>query len=128
MATRWTVPAASTPTFKAMKMYRNYDGAKSTFGDTSVSATAPDPDTLSAFAALRAKDGALTIMVISKVLSGTTPLTLALAHAAASGTAHAYQLTSANTITKLTPRLWSAGTLTDTLPAQSITLYVLPQQ
>ncbi len=32
---------ASTPTYKAMKMYRNYDGNKSTFGDTSVAAPRP---------------------------------------------------------------------------------------
>jgi len=36
--------------FKAMKMYRNYDGNDSTFGDTSVSATGPNPDNVSAFA------------------------------------------------------------------------------
>src|SRR6185503_3258490 len=45
MAARWTTPDASTPTFKAMKMYRNYDGNRSTFGETSVSATATsNPD------------------------------------------------------------------------------------
>ena len=27
LATRWTTPDPSTPTYKAMKMYRNYDGA-----------------------------------------------------------------------------------------------------
>src|SRR5207244_3612224 len=31
MAARWATPASSTPTYKAMKMYRNYDGNKSTF-------------------------------------------------------------------------------------------------
>jgi hypothetical protein len=127
LATRWTVPGNTTPTFKAMQMYRNYDGAKSTFGDTSVSATVPDPDDLSAFAALRAKDGALTVMVISKVLTGTTPVSLTLAHAAAAGTAQRWQLTSANTIQHLANVGWTGGTLTDTVPAQSVTLYVLPQ-
>jgi hypothetical protein len=126
MATRWTVPDATTPTYKAMQMYRNYDGKNSGFGETSVSATAPNPDNLSAFAALRAADGAMTIMVISKVLSGTTPLTLTLAHFAASGTAAVYRLTSSNAITAMPALSWSGGTLTDTLPAQSITLYVLP--
>ena len=66
MGARWTTPAASTPTYKAMKMYRNYDGNKSTFGETSVAATAPNPDKVSAFAALRSTDGALTVMVINK--------------------------------------------------------------
>jgi hypothetical protein len=101
MATRWTVPAASTPTYKAMQMYRNYDGADSTFGDTSVSAVAPNVDNLSAFAALRAKDGALTVMVVNKVLSGNTALTVSLANWAASGSAQVWRLTSANTIQHL---------------------------
>ena len=50
LATRWTTPDPSTPTYLAMKMYRNYDGNKSTFGDTSILTTVPDPDNLSAFA------------------------------------------------------------------------------
>ena len=70
MAARWTTPAASTPTYKAIKMYRNYDGRRSAFGDTSVAAATPIPDDVSAFAAVRSTDGALTVMVINKVLSG----------------------------------------------------------
>jgi len=126
MATRWTVPASSTPTYKAMQMYRNYDGQKSTFGETSVSAVAPNPDNLSAFAALRAKDGALTVMVISKVLSGATPVNLSLGHFTMSGSAQVYRLTSSNAITALPSLSWSGGVLSDSLPPQSITLYVLP--
>src|SRR5207244_4513414 len=75
MAARWTTPDPSTPTYKAMKMYRNYDANKSSFGDTSIPATGPNPDNVSVFAAERSVDGALTIMVISKYLSGTTPAT-----------------------------------------------------
>src|SRR5579859_628965 len=95
MATRWTVPAASTPTFKAMQIYRNYDGKDSGFGDVSVKAAAPNPDRLSAFAAQRAAGGALTVMVINKI-PGATSVTLTLGHFTAAGTAAAYQLTSAN--------------------------------
>jgi len=127
IATRWTTPDASTPTYKAMQMYRNYDGAGASFGDTSVLATAPQPDNLSAFAALRSKDGAMTVMVISKVLSGTTPLALTLSNFTQSGSAKVYRLTSANTIQNLSNISWSGGVLNDTLPAQSITLYVLPK-
>jgi Glycoside hydrolase family 44 len=60
MGARWATPASSTPTYKAMKMYRNYDGNKSTFGDVSVAATLTNPDTVAAFAAQRTSDGALT--------------------------------------------------------------------
>jgi hypothetical protein len=126
MGTRWTVPASNTPTYKAMQMYRNYDGQDSTFGDTSVSATVPDPDILSAFAALRASDGSLTVMVINKDLSNAASITMTLAHFAQSGTAQVYQLTSANVIQRLANVAWSNGMLSDAEPAQSITLYILP--
>jgi PKD repeat protein len=124
--TRWTTPDASTPTFKAMKMYRNYDGNRSTFGDTSVSAAAPNPDNLSAFAALRSNDGAMTVMLISKVLSGTTPVTVNLANFSASGVAQPWQLTSANAIARLSDVGISGSSVNVTVPAQSITLLVVP--
>jgi hypothetical protein len=127
MATRWTVPDSSGPTYKAMQMYRNYDGAGSAFGDTSISATVPNPDDLSAFASLRSSDNAMTVMVISKILSGNTSVQLTLVHFTQSGTAHVYRLTSSNTIAKLPDVSWSNGVLNDTEPAQSITLYVLPK-
>ncbi len=36
LATRYATPPATTPTYKAIKMYRNYDGNRSTFGNVSV--------------------------------------------------------------------------------------------
>ena len=125
MAARWTYPDPSTPTYKAMKIYRNYDGNKSTFGDTSVSTTTANPDNLSAFAATRAADGALTVMVISKVLSGTTPVTVNLAHFSAAGSAQVWQLTSANAITHLA-NVAATTSVSLTVPAQSVTLLVIP--
>jgi hypothetical protein len=126
MAARWTTPDPSTPTYKAIKMYRNYDGSKSTFGDWSVSANAPNPDNVSAFAAIRSTDGALTVIVISKYLSGTTPIALNVSNFTAGGAAAVYQLTSANTISRLPDLTLNSGTLAATLPPQSITLFVVP--
>ncbi len=123
LATRWTTPDAATPTFKAMQMYRNYDGRNSAFGSVSVSDTVPDPDTLSSFASRRA-DGALTVMVINKSLSAPTPIALSVAHFAGT-TANVWQLTSANTITHLPNAALRGGSLSATLPAHSITLFVV---
>src|SRR5262249_15135640 len=96
MATRWTTPASATPAYLAMKIYRNYDGNKATFGDMSVSAVGPNPDNVAAFAAQRTSDGALTVMVVSKSLSGQTPVTVNLAHFATADTAQVWQLASVN--------------------------------
>jgi hypothetical protein len=126
LATRWTTPAASSPTYKAIKMYRNYDGAGSGFGETSVLAAAPNPDELSAFAALRSWDGALTVMAVNKVLGGNTPLTLDLEGFAAEGPAEVWQLRSANVIERLGDLPVAGDSLSASLPPQSITLFVVP--
>ena len=125
MATRWTTPSASTPTYKAMKMYRNYDGNKSTFGDISVSDNVPDPDTLASFAAIRSSDGALTVMIINKSLSNSTLANVSLSNFSGSGLAQAWQLTSANAITRLSDINFGGSNLNLTVPAQSITLLVI---
>lgn len=125
MATRWMTPDSASPTYKAIKMYRNYDGFKSGFGDTSVQATVPNPDNVSAFAAVRTTDGALTVMVISKYLSGNTKTTLSLANFAHNGTAQTYRLAS-NAIQHLSDVAVAGASLTVTLPPQSVTLCVFP--
>jgi PKD repeat protein len=125
LATRWTTPDASTPTYKAIRMYRNYDGNKSTFGDLSVAAACPNPDNIAVFAAQRTSDTALTVMVISKYLSGTTPVSVAVSNFSGSGTAQVYQLTSANALSWLPDLGFSGNTASFIAPAQSITLLVL---
>jgi hypothetical protein len=125
LATRWTVPAQ--PTYLAMQIYRNYDGKLSTFGDTSVSATVADPDNLSAFAALRTTDNALTVMVINKQ-TGATPVTVSLANFSTTGTAQAYQVSSATqtSINSLGSVAVANNSISATVPSQSITLFVIP--
>jgi uncharacterized protein (TIGR03437 family) len=126
IGTFWGSLDPSTPIYKAMKLYRNYDGQKSTFGDTSIAATAPNPDELSAFASIRISDGAMTVMVINKVLSGNTPVNLNLANFAGQGTAQAWQLTAANQINRLSDLALNGNQLTTTVPPQSVTLFVIP--
>ena len=126
MATRWTTPSSSSPTFKAMKMYRNYDGNKSTFGDTSVSAAGANPDSISTFAALRSADGALTIMAINKQLNSNAPVYFNLTNFVSTGVAQVWRLTSANAINQLADVNFTGNTFSNTLPAQSITLFLLP--
>jgi len=126
MATHWPTPNPAGPAYKACKLYRNYDGLGGAFGDVSVSATAPDPDNVSAFAALRKSDGALTLMVINKSLTTTATPTLPLLNFVHTGVAHVYQLTSTNQITNLSDLKFNTYQPKASLPAQSVTLYVFP--
>jgi len=125
MAARWTTPAATTPAFKAIKLYRNYDNRKSTFGETVVQATTPDADRVAVFAATRRVDGATTLMALNKELTISTPVAIQLKGIAASGLVERWQLTSANVITRLADLTADSGVVRATLPAQSITLLVV---
>ena len=126
LATRWVAPDTGTPVCNAFKMFRNYDGDKSTFGDINVRATVPNPDNLSAFASVRSSDGKLTLLVINKDLQKYTPATFNLTNLPTSGTVQAWQLNSNNIIVHLSDTTFANGALSQTLPPQSITLFVLP--
>jgi hypothetical protein len=121
---------ADNPTYYvayyARQIYRNYDGAKSTFGETSVATTVANPDNLSAFAATRSSDGALTVMVINKQ-QGSTPVTVNLANFTTDTKAQAWQINSASqtAIARLTDVTVANKALSTTVPSQSITLFVL---
>jgi len=130
LATRWGYARNGSTiqvTYLAMQIYRNYDGHNSTFGDTSVSAAVANPDNLSAFAALRSSDQALTVMVINKQ-QGSTPVTVNLANFSALGTAQVWQINSASqtAIARLADAAVSGGAVSLTVPSQSITLLVIP--
>ncbi|PYQ17838.1 MAG: cellulase, partial [Acidobacteria bacterium] len=126
MALKWNPPVLGSPVAKAFQMYRNYDGAKSTFGDTSVSATsAANPDNLAAFAAERTSDSALTVMVVNKQRVGSITTTVNLANYAATGNVEVWQLTSANSITHVTDFAYAGGTFSRSLPPQTVTLFVV---
>jgi hypothetical protein len=127
MAARWTTPPTASPAYDAIRIYRNYDGSRSTFGETSVAASGANPDTMSTFAAERASDGALTVMVIAKALAGTTPTSLDLVGFTPGAAAQVWQLKAGSRVTRLADVAVSGNRVTATLPPQSVTLFVVPR-
>jgi len=145
LGTMWPTedPSEQIPGMMAFAMYRNYDGKKSTFGDTvlpSTSATSSNGDgegQLAVYGGVHtsgASNGTVTVMVINKTY-GTLTSTISLTGLSSTSTiAQAYLYSSANlsaivpqpTVT-VTPGA-SAGTINNySFPAQSITLFVIPQ-
>lgn len=124
LATRWIAPPDGSPTFLAMQMYRNYDGRGGSFGDVSISASAPDTDNVSAFAAERNADHAVTVMVINKQLHEAASVRVALHGVSASGTVETHTLSLGKLSTSL-PTGYSNGVISSVLPPQSITLFVV---
>jgi O-glycosyl hydrolase len=108
-------------------MYRNYDGAGSAFGETSVQAVSADQSQLAIYAAQRTADSALTIMVINKT-SGDLTSSIALSNFQSSGKAQVWRYSSANlsAILRQTDAAVTANSISATFPANSITLLVVP--
>ncbi|MCB0109210.1 MAG: glycoside hydrolase family 44 protein, partial [Caldilineaceae bacterium] len=56
----------NSPGAYAFRVYRNYDGAGSRFGETSVQAVSSDQGKLAIYGAQRTADGAVTLVIINK--------------------------------------------------------------
>ena len=125
LATRWPLGQDGPLIPDAFRMYRDYDGAHSTFGDTWVSSTSEDQNRLAVYGAQRSSDGAYTIMVINKT---TSPLTspLSLSGITPSGPAQVWQW-SGEAITRLANQTVGAGGFSTTYPAHSLTLFAVPR-
>lgn len=138
MATFWPTAqyALQVPGNMAFAIYRNYDGNKSTFGDTEVSSSTGDQSQLAIYSATRTSDSALTIVVINKTYGPLTDTVPVQNSASTASVAHVYQYSNANLnaivaqpdVTYTPP---SSGSTTGTIgsitfPGQSITMIVVP--
>jgi hypothetical protein len=128
LATRWTAPKPSTTVFNAFKMYRNYDGHESTFGDVSVSDTVPDPDTVSSFAAYRSTDHALTVIAINKQLDDPAEVDISINGFPDGHSAQVWQLSGVGaSIVHAADVPVVDHRIKTVLPKCSITLFVAPE-
>jgi hypothetical protein len=125
LACRWTCPDKSTPTFQAMKIYRNYNGHGAGFGDISVRDTVPNPDNVSSFAAVRNSDGALTVVVINKQLHEAADVHVDIRGFALSHRAQAWQIADNKPIAALPDVPLDGPAISTIVPARSITLFVV---
>jgi len=118
----------SYPGSFAFRIFLNYDGNGSQFGETSVSATTDNADVLSIFAAQR-HDSALTVLVLNKT-NGAITDSISLADFIPAATAQVWQYgqNNLNAIVRQTPDLNVTGnSVSATFPAYSMTLLVIPQ-
>jgi hypothetical protein len=128
LATLWGPPEIGQPGAYAFRMYRNYDGQHHTFGDVSVRAVSADQSKVAVYAAQRSGDNALTIMVINKSLTQTLTSSIGLSSTDPITRAAVYRYSAANlnAIVRQADHIVMSGSFSATLPAQSITLFVMP--
>src|SRR5580698_4788901 len=125
-ADMWSPPGPQDPIAYAFRMFRNFDGHGSQFGDTSISAVSSDQGSLSIYAAQRSSDNAVTILVINKT-TGAVNSSIGLANLALPATAQVYTYTSASltSIVHASDAAITGGALSYTFPGYSAVLFVV---
>ena len=128
LASFWGLDDPSYPSAFAFRIFRDYDGNGSTFGNVSISATSADTSQLTIYAALRrVVNPALTVLVVN---SSATDLssTVTIANFSITQPLQVWSYTSANAaaIVAGTPLAAAGGAVTTVFPAQSLTLLVIP--
>lgn len=127
LATLWDPPEIDDPGTFAFLIYRNYDGSGSSFGETSVHASSADQGQLAIYAAQRSGDGALTLMIINKTgQSLTSDVSLANFQPGANAQVFRYSSANLSAIVQEAHQPVTASGFSTTLPANSITLVVIP--
>jgi hypothetical protein len=138
LATLWptTTYAEQGPGNMAFAVYRNYDGAKSEFGDVALESSSANQGQLSVYGAVRSSDRAVTVVVINKTYGALTSM-VALENLMAAGNAQVFQYSAGNLAAIVAlpgaavtgPEAGStASTIVAGFPAQSVTLFVIPTQ
>lgn len=108
----------------AFRMYRNYDGAGSRFGDTSVHAESADQDKLAIYAAEQGDK--LTLMIVNKSAQQlSSPVSLAGFAAAPTAQVYRYSSTRLAGIVREANQPMSDNGFDGVFPASSITLVVV---
>jgi hypothetical protein len=127
LATMWAPPLSSQPAAFSFRMFRNYNGAGGTFGNTSVTATSGNSNELAIYAALQGSSGPLTVMVLNKDPKHDLQSILGLSHFTPSGPVLVYRYSNAapNAIVH-EPNIAAALTMDLLFPSYSITLLVFP--
>ena len=125
-ANMWSAPGPQDPIAFAFRMFRNYDGKGSQFGDSSISAASTDQGQLSVYAAQRSTDNAVTILVINKT-TGALNSAIALAHLALPPTAQVYSYSQASLTSIAHPAdaPISSGAMNYTFPGYSAVMFVV---
>jgi hypothetical protein len=125
-ANMWNTPAPTDPIAYAFRMFRNYDGNGSQFGDTSISAVSSDQGSLSIYAAQRSSDNAVTILAINKTTAAiTSAIALANLNLPATAQVYMYSQASLTAIGHPSDAAITSGSLSYTFPGYSAVLFVV---
>jgi hypothetical protein len=135
LANLWTIPAPTDPVAFSYRLFRNYDGKGSQYGNLWVDSVSEDQTQLSIYGALRTQDSTLTLVIINKTDNPITGNVTLNGIEAAGNLAPAYLYSGAN-LTAIVPQHGivlsrkddAVTSFTNQFPAYSATVVSIPQR
>ncbi len=127
-ADMWDPPQPTDPTAYSFRLFRNYDGQGSQYGDTWVDSESSNQSQLAIYGAQRTSDGALTLIVINKTTGSlSTSISLANFNPVASALFYTYSSANLKQIVEQSALPVMNSAISATFPAQSASVIVVPQ-
>lgn len=117
-------PEKERPGLMAFRIFQDYDGAGSKFGDGSLKAASADQGKLAIYAAERSADHKLTVLVLNKTF-GELSGSIRLGTKAKAAQVWRYSNAALDGIVRVSDARVAEGEVRATFPAQSMTLFVL---
>jgi hypothetical protein len=124
LAARWSLSDDGNLIGDAFRIYRDYDGHHSKFGDTWISSTSSGQASLAVYGARRSIDGAYTVLVINKT-AGALSGHLAVKGFTAPAAAQTWTWNGRNGIVRGPAAPIRRSAIDASYPARSMTLYVM---
>jgi hypothetical protein len=127
-ATLWPLESNNSFIAGGFEIFRNFDGANGSFGDTSIRANNTDIANTSVYASVDAGSGSRMVVVVINKAGAPKTAAIAITHTGQFQTARVYQLTSANSQPQRQADVSVTGNAIQyTMPANSVTTLVLVQ-
>jgi hypothetical protein len=133
LANLWTIPAPTDPVAFSYRLFRNYDGKGSKYGDQWVNSVSEDQTQLSIYGALRTNDSTLTLIIINKTGNPITGNVTLNGIESEGNLAPAYLYSGANLTAivpqnpiVLSPEDHEVRSFTNQFPAYSATVVAIP--
>jgi len=135
LANLWTIPAPTDPVAFSYRLFRNYDGKGSQYGNLWVNSVSENQNELSIYGALRTGDSTLTLVIINKTGDPITGNVTLNGSKAAGNLAPAYLYSDANlkaivpqNAIVLSQKDQAVTSFTHQFPAYSATVIAIPQK
>jgi len=126
LGTKWVVPNSGSRTENAYALFLNFDGKNTAVGNVYLNTTTSNIEEVGAYAYDNTTSSTVTVLLINKYASGTTPVTVDLSSVTQSATAQLYQLTQNQALSPAGTAKVSNGLLQLNLPFWSATIVAVP--